>query len=389
MITETEYYNWIKQLKRKFQQTQIKSAVEVNSNLLRFYWDLGAEIVEKQEKTVWGSKFLDKLSTDLKREFPDVRGFSLTNIKYIRLWYLFYYQELKIGQQLVGQFQNKPTEMSQHLIDHSPDSLASSGVSTIGQQPIADLYKWPVDQLFQIPWGHHIAIITKCKSISESFYYVSNTIKYGWSRSVLVHQIESDLYNREGKAISNFRQTLPAPQSDLAIQTLKDPYVFDFFTMRADFNERELEQNLVDHITKFLLELGAGFAYMGSQVPLYVGDREFSVDLLFYQTKLHSYIVVELKKTDFEPEYAGKLNFYIKAVDEQFRQKGDEPTIGLMLVKSKDKVVAEYALSDIHKPIGISEYRLTTVLPDKLKSSLPTIEEIENELSKKNFSNRV
>jgi len=381
MITETEYYNWIKQLKQKFQQTQIKSAIEVNSNLLRFYWDLGAEIVEKQENTIWGSKFLDKLSIDLRKEFSDVRGFSLRNIKYIRQWYLFYSQDNTIRQQVVAQLLRPKN-------DRLDDLLITSDESTpIGQQAVAQFQDRSIDQLFQIPWGHHIAIITKCKSVSESFYYISTTIKYGWSRSVLLHQIESDLYNREGKAISNFRQTLPSPQSDLAIQTLKDPYVFDFFTMSADFNERELERNLVDHITKFLLELGAGFAYMGSHVPLYVGEREFSIDLLFYQTRLHSYIVVELKKTEFEPEYAGKLNFYIKAVDEQFRQKGDEPTIGLLLVKSKDKVVAEYALSDIHKPIGISEYRLTTVLPDKLKSSLPTIEEIEAELSRKESRN--
>jgi len=383
MVTETEYYNWIKQLKQKFQQTQIKSAIEVNSNLLHFYWDLGAEIVEKQEKTVWGGKFLDKLSTDLRKEFSDVRGFSLRNIKYIRQWYLFYSQDNIIGQQVVAQL-SKNITVSQQKIDRSDDPLTTPNENIpIRQQAVAQFQDWPINQLFQIPWGHHIAIITKCKSVPESFYYISNTIKYGWSRSVLVHQIESDLYRREGKTISNFRQTLPSPQSDLAIQTLKDPYVFDFFTMRADFNERELERNLVDHITKFLLELGAGFAYMGSQVPLYVGDREFLIDLLFYQTRLHCHVIVELKKTDFEPEYAGKLNFYIKAVDEQFRQKGDEPTIGLLLVKSKDKVVAEYALSDIHKPIGISEYRLTTVLPDKLKSSLPTIEEIENELSSK------
>ena len=381
MITETEYYNWIKQLKQKFQQTQIKSAIEVNSNLLRFYWDLGAEIVEKQENTIWESKFMDKLSIDLRKEFSDVRGFSLRNIKYIRQWYLFYSQDNTIRQQVVAQLLRPKN-------DRLDDLLITSDESTpIGQQAVAQFQDRSIDQLFQIPWGHHIAIITKCKSVSESFYYISTTIKYGWSRSVLLHQIESDLYNREGKAISNFRQTLPSPQSDLAIQTLKDPYVFDFFTMSADFNERELERNLVDHITKFLLELGAGFAYMGSHVPLYVGEREFSIDLLFYQTRLHSYIVVELKKTEFEPEYAGKLNFYIKAVDEQFRQKGDEPTIGLLLVKSKDKVVAEYALSDIHKPIGISEYRLTTVLPDKLKSSLPTIEEIEAELSRKESRN--
>jgi predicted nuclease of restriction endonuclease-like (RecB) superfamily len=345
-IFHPDYTNWILQLKQKFRQTQIKAAVKVNDELLRFYWELGADIVEKQEKTGWGSKFLNQLSSDLQSEFPEVKGFSLTNIKYIRQWHLFYKQHIKIGQQAVDQL---------------PDQY--------------------IDQLYQIPWGHNIAIYQKCKTIDEALFYVSNTIKYGWSRIVLVHQIESDLYHRDGKAISNFHKTLPTPQSDLAQQTLKDPYIFDFLSMSVDFNERELEKSLIDQITKFLLELGAGFAYIGNQVPIKVGTREFAMDLLFYQTHLHCYVVVELKITDFEPEFAGKLNFYIKAVDEQFRKSGDEPTIGLLLCKSKDKVVAEYALSDINKPMGISEYHLTHILPDKLKSSLPTIEEIEAEFS--------
>jgi predicted nuclease of restriction endonuclease-like (RecB) superfamily len=351
-ITDPNYKDWILQLKQRFQQAQIKAAVQVNSELLKFYWELGAEIVEKQEKTEWGSKFLNQLSDDLQSEFPEVKGFSLTNIKYIRQWYLFYNQDIIIGQQLVDQL---------------PDRN--------------------VDQLFQIPWGHNIAIYLKCKTIPEAQYYVSNTIRYGWSRAVLVHQIESNLYFRDGKSISNFSKTLPAYQSDLAQQTLKDPYVFDFLTMRADFNERELEKSLIDHITKFLLELGAGFAYMGNQVPLKVGSRDFSIDLLFYQTRLHCYVVIDLKKTDFEPEHAGKMNFYIKAIDEQYRQTGDEPTIGLILCKSKDKVVAEYALSDINKPMGISEYHLTNILPDNLKSSLPAIEDIEAEFRKIKGSN--
>lgn len=356
------YSNWILQLKQKFQQAQIKAAVQVNSELLKFYWELGAEIVEKQEKANWGSKFLEQLSFDLQSEFPEVKGFSLTNIKYIRQWYLFYNQDVIIGQQLVDQLKVED--------------------DAIGQQLVAQLPDRNIDQLFQIPWGHNIAIYLKCKTIPEAQYYISNTILQGWSRAVLVHQIESDLYHRDGRAISNFSQTLPALQSDLAQQTLKDPYVFDFLTMRADFNERELEKSLIDHITKFLLELGAGFAYMGNQIPIKVGTRDFVMDLLFYQTRLHCYVVVELKKTDFEPEHAGKLNFYISAVDEQFRQKGDEPTIGLLLCKSKDKMVAEYALRDISKPIGISEYHLTNILPEEFKSSLPTIEDIENELNK-------
>lgn len=211
---------------------------------------------------------------------------------------------------------------------------------------------------------------------------MQSTITQNWSRNVLVHQIESGLYQREGKAITNFTNALPAPQSDLASQTLKDPYIFDFLAMTKDYNERELEKGLVEHITHFLLELGAGFAYIGRQVPLQVGQREFFLDLLFYHARLHCYVVIELKTGDFEPEHAGKLNFYIKAVDEQLSKRGDQATIGILLCKHRDKLVAEYALSDIHKPIGVSEYQLTQSLPDNLKYSLPSIEEIETELSR-------
>ena len=268
--SDPDYYNWILQLKQKFRQTQIKAAVQVNQELLKFYWDLGADIVEKQETTNWGSKFLNRVSSDLMEAFPEVKGFSLTNIKYIRKWYLFYNQPNIIGQQAVDQL--------------GKETVVSQSDTTIGQQFVAQIPEWSIEQIFLIPWGHNIAIYLKCKSIQEAYYYISNTIRHGWSRDVLIHQIESGLYHREGKAISNFSQTLPAPQSDLAQQTLKDPYIFDFFTMRADFNERELEKNLIEHITKFLLELGAGFAYMGNQVPIKVGTRDFSTDLLFYQT---------------------------------------------------------------------------------------------------------
>ena len=234
--------------------------------------------------------------------------------------------------------------------------------------------------LFQVPWGHNIVIISKCKTIEEALFYVQSTIKNGWSRSVLVHQIESKLFERQGKAITNFEYVLPAPQSDLAQQLIKDPYNFDFLTLTSDYNEKELELSLIEHITKFLMELGSGFAYMGKQVQLTVGERDFFLDLLFYHTRLHCHIVIELKVVDFEPEHAGKLNFYIKAVDEQLRHQGDNPTIGILLCKKRDKMVAEYALSDINKPMGVTEYELTQSLPKELQSALPTIEEIESEI---------
>ncbi len=357
---DSEYRQWLKNLKKKVRSTQLKAAVTINRKLLEFYWELGADIVEKQSTSNWGDGFLKRLSLDLMAEFPDMKGFSISNIKYMRQWFLFYSSNATIGQQPVGQ---------------------------IEKQTITELYgsgydQQFVDQITQIPWGHNIKIITKCKNIEEAIFYVHNTKLHSWSRSILTHQIESGLWQREGKSITNFTETLPAPQSDLAQQTLKDPYIFDFLTMTKEYNERELELELTKHITNFLLELGAGFAYMGRQIPLQVGTRDFFIDLLFYHTRLHCYVVIELKTTDLEPEHVGKLNFYIKAVDEKLRKEGDLPTIGILLCKKKDKLVAEYALSDIHKPMGTSEYQLSRTLPDNLKSSLPSIEEIEAELSK-------
>ena len=334
---QPEYRAWLGDLKTRYRQVQLKAAVAVNTAMLQFYWELGADIVVKQKQFAWGSGFVSQLSADLMREFPEVRGFSVRNLKYIRQWH-------------------------EYWVDAAP----------IGQQPVA--------QILSIPWGHNLAILAKCKQHDEALYYAQATQTYGWSRSVLVHQIESGLWQREGKAITNFEQTLPAAQSDLAVQMLKDPYKFDFLSLTKEHTERELETDLIAHITQFLLELGAGFAYIGRQVPLQVGEREFSLDLLFYHARLHCYVVVELKTVDFEPEFAGKLNFYIKAVDEQLRGQGDQPTIGLLLCKSKDRLVAEYALSDIQKPMGLSTYTLSHTLPEALRDKLPSIEAIEREL---------
>jgi predicted nuclease of restriction endonuclease-like (RecB) superfamily len=332
-----DYKAWVAQLKTRLRSMQLKAAVSVNSALLEFYWELGADIVDREKNRTWGDGFLKQLSQDLMAEFPDMKGFSKRNLEQIRRWHLFW----------VG--------------------------NSIAQQAVA--------QLRQIPWGHNIMIVSKCQSQAEALYYVENTIQYGWSRNVLTHQIESQLWERKGQAIANFTTTLPSPQSDLAQQTLKDPYIFDFLSLAEDYSERDLELGLVEHITQFLLELGAGFAYLGRQVPLQVGDRDFFLDLLFYHTHLHCYVVIELKTGDFEPEHAGKLNFYLKAVDEKMRRSGDEPTIGLLLCKQRDRLVAEWALSDVHKPIGIAEYQIPHELPENLRSRLPTIEQIEAELS--------
>jgi predicted nuclease of restriction endonuclease-like (RecB) superfamily len=335
---DREYTSLLQSIKEKILRVQLKAVVSVNQELLRFYWELGELIVAKQTTTAWGDGLIRQLSRDLMDAFPEMKGFSARNLKYIRQWYAFYNQQEAIGQQ-------------------------------------------PVAQITQIPWGHNIVIIAKCQTLAEALYYVQNTLAHNWSRSVLMHQIESGLYHREGKAITNFPETLPAPQSDLARQTLKDPYIFDFLSLTKDYNERDLENELVRHISHFLLELGTGFAYIGQQVNIVVGDQDFFLDLLFYHARLHCYVVIELKTAEFEPEHAGKLNFYIKAVDMHYRKEGDQPTIGLLLCKSKNRVIAEYALSDIHKPIGVSEYQLTQALPDNLKPSLPSVEELERELA--------
>lgn len=348
ILKNRNYVEWIKEIKEKVRKAQLKAVVAVNSAVLEFYWELGADIVEKQKSAKWGSGFLAQISRDLMSEFPDVKGFSEPNLRFIKRWYDFY------------------------------NNTKMNSVTACDQ-----IAKTQEKALFQIPWGHNRIIVTKCKTIDEAFFYVQKTIENSWSRTVLMHQIESGLFKREGKAINNFSKTLPSPSSNLVQEMIKDPYNFDFIALSKSFSEKELEQSLTDQITKFLLELGAGFAYIGKQVPIKVGEREFFIDLLFYHTKLHCYFVVELKTVEFEPEHAGKLNFYIKAVDMLIRKDGDNPTIGILLCRNKDKLVAEYSLSDINKPMGVSEYKLTQQLPESLKKELPSIKEIESKLSRK------
>ena len=327
-----EYKSIIKDLKEKFKTHQIKASIKVNSELLKFYWYMGQKIIKVQKEYKWGSKFLENLSKDLSKNFPDVKGFSKRNLEIIRKWVKFW--------------DNEKT-------------------------------KQLVSQLFQIPWGHNIVIIQKCKNIDEAIFYLQNTIKYGISRSVLIHQIEGNLYYRNQKAINNFDDTLPPITSDLAKEITKDPYIFDFLTLSEDYKEKELENSLIDNIKDFLLELGNGFAFVGKQYQLKVGKNDFRIDLLFYHIKLHCYVVIELKTIEFKPEFAGKLNFYISAIDGELKSKIDNPTIGILICKSKDDLVVEYALKDINKPIGVSKYQLTKDLPKELKHSLPTIEDFK------------
>jgi len=349
------YKNWLLQLKDKIRRAQLKAAVAVNSALIEFYWELGKMIAEKEN--VWGSKLIENVSKDLKDEFPKVKGLSSRNLKYCLHFYNFYRNEYdlsSIGQQAVAQLQTLDNELIE-----------------IRQQAVA-----------QIPWGHNILIFTRSENIAEAKFYINKTIENRWSRNVLDLQIKSDLYNRQGKAISNFKSTLPEPLSDLANQTLKDPYIFDFLSFGEKFREQDIEKQLIQHISKFLLELGKGFAFIGNQYHLQIAAQDYYLDLLFYHTKLKCYVVIELKNTRFIPEFTGKLNFYLSAVDSILKDDSDNPTIGILLCKDKNNVGAEFALRDINKPMGVSELKLIEHLPENLKSSLPTIDELEEELKK-------
>jgi len=359
-----EYKQWLKDLKKRIQSSQIKAALQVNAELIILYWELASEILQKEKQATWGDGWLRQLSQDLSFEFPNMKGFSHTNLKYIRRWYLFY--QSSIGQQLVARLAANDIE-SATLWQASHES---------GQQLVARL-----PTLFtSIPWGHHLQIITKCDEVEEALYYISQTASNGWSRAVLVHQIESGLYSRKGSAITNFDHTLPKPQSELAVELLKDPYKFDFLSLGEEYKEKDLENALIEHITKFLLELGAGFSYVGKQYHLEVGGDDFYIDLLFYHLKLRCFVVIELKTGKFIPEFASKLNFYLNVVDDTLKHDADGPSIGILICKERNKVVAEYALRGIAKPIGISEYELSEKIPPSLKGKLPTIAQIEAEL---------
>ncbi len=350
MMIDKAYKDWLIGLKSKIRSAQLKAAVTVNTELITLYWDLGKMITEKQEISQWGSKLIGQIAKDLKNEFPDIEGFSRTNLFSMRQFYAFYLNAL-------------------------PQNLALPIVHQLGEQ------LHPDSILMKIPWRHHVLIISKTKDYEEAIFYVKKTIENGWSRSVLEHQIGSNLFQRQGKAITNFKNTLPDVSSDLAQELLKDPYNFDFLTLTTHYKELELENALVQNITKFLLELGSGFAYVGKQVPMIIGDQAYFIDLLFYHLKLRAYVVIELKATDFIPEYTGKLSFYLSAANELLKHPLDNPTIGLIICKNKNNIVAEYALNNINHPMGITEYELTKIFPEEFKSSLPTIEEIENELN--------
>jgi len=333
LIVPEGYESFLKGLKERVRAAQLRAGLSVNRELVLLYWNIGRDILARQKDQGWGAKVIDRLANDLRREFPEMTGFSPRNLKYTRA-----FAEAWPDEQIV-------------------------------QAPLA-----------QITWYHNIALIEKLTSAEQRLWYARKAIENGWSRNVLVHQIESGLYRRQGKAPTNFTRTLPAPQSELAQQVVKDPYNFEFLTLAEEAKERDFERALLDHLRDFLLELGVGFAFVGSQYPLEVGGQEFRIDLLFYHLRLRAYIALELKREEFKPEFSGKMNFYLSAIDDLLRHPDDHPSIGVILCKAKNKVVAEYALRDLGKPVGVSEYRLTGRLPARLQQSLPTVEQLEAEL---------
>ena len=334
LINTSEYLNIVEQITTEIQAAQYKAAVSVNQEMILLYHSIG-EVINSHK--IWGNKFIDSLAKDIKLAFPNAKGYSVRNLKYMAKFAMTY-----------------------------PDRQFVQTVSA------------------QIPWSHNVAILDKVKDPDQRIWYMKKTAENGWSHSVLIHQIESGLYERQviAEKVSNFESRLPSPQSELAVQTMKDPYIFDFIPFKEDMIERDIERALVQDVTKLLLELGTGFAFLGNQYCINVGGDDFYIDLLFYNLNLRCYVVIELKTGDFKPEYAGQLNFYLSAVDGILKTEQDNPSIGLLLCKSKNDLVVEYSLKDMSKPIGVSEYRVTSDLPTELERQLPSIKDIQKHIQK-------
>jgi predicted nuclease of restriction endonuclease-like (RecB) superfamily len=367
------YAEWLTELKTRIHKAQQRATLAVNHELIVLYWQIGRDILTRQAEQGWGAKVIERLAEDLRTSFPAMKGFSRTNLLYMRV-FAEAWPDFPIVPQLVGQ-------LGVGVIVHQAVGQLKTG--EIVQQAAAQLEPDGFVQapLHKLPWGHHRILLDKLKIREEREWYLKKAIEHNWSRNILVMQIESRLMERSGTAVTNFSLTLPKPESDLARESLKDPYRFDFLGIGEEAQEREIERALVKHVTDFLLELGAGFAFVGRQVLLDVGGEEFFIDLLFYHLKLRCYVVIELKAGKFKPEHLGQLSFYLTAVDAQIKHPQDGPTIGLLLCKSKNKVVAEYALRDKAQPLGVAEYQLVESLPPELQSSLPSIEQIERELA--------
>jgi predicted nuclease of restriction endonuclease-like (RecB) superfamily len=342
-------------IKQRIQSAQTRAMLAANAELIRLYWEIGQMLDARQQDEGWGAAVIPRLARDIRNELPEVKGFSERNIKRMLAFYREYRDPAFVPQ-------------------------AVAQIEAAAKVPQAAALFTP-ELLTALPWGHHALLMEKVKDVAVRQWYMQAAVSNGWSRAALAAQIESAAHLRQGKTTSNFAVRLPQPQSELVQQTLKDPYLFDFLTLEEPFHERELETGLIGHLEKFLLELGQGFAFVGRQYHLEVGDQDFYIDLLFYHLRLRCFVVVDLKRGAFKPEYAGKMNFYCSVVDDVLRHEADAPSIGLILCQQQNEVIAEYALRGVDKPIGVSTFELTRALPAELKSSLPSIDEIELELS--------
>lgn len=343
VIAVSDYTETLEQIKYTIHESQVRAITAANKELVLLYWKIGKTICQKQEQDGWGAGVIERLGNDIQKSFPGIEGFSRPNMFRMRAFYKAYSKSLPAGRQF-------------HDI--------------------------PPEPVLTIPWRHNVVLIEKVKDFSERMFYAQKTIENGWSRSSLEMWIENDLYNRQGKAITNFKATLPEPESDLAHQTMKDPYLFDFITISEAAKEKEIESKMMDHMQKVIVELGQGFAFVGRQYPIKAGKKELCIDLLFYHLKLRCYVVVELKAREFDGRDAGQMSVYLSAVDDTLRHEDDQPTIGMILCKKKDNVVVEYALRNFNRPIGVAGYEttITEALPKEFKGSLPTIEELETEM---------
>lgn len=359
-IPSADYRVLLTDIKSRIRTAQIKASLAVNRELIQLYWDIGGLIVQRQQTEGWGAGVIDRLAGDLRKAFPGIHGFSASNISRMRALFLAYAPDLKNSAQPVPKLK---AQKSARVVPKIRSGVLPPAIAGI-------------------PWGHNVLLLFQLTDTEERLWYAQQTARNGWSRSMLEHWIESNLYDRQGKAVTNFNDALPPPQSDLANEIVRDPYNFDFLTLRDQAAERELEDGLLAHIRKFLIELGAGFAFVGQQVHLLVGGEDFYIDLLFYHLKLRRFIVVDLKTSAFKPEFTGKMNFYLSAVDDLLRHPDDDLSIGLILCKTRNKVIAEYALRNISAPVGIARYttKLRDSLPAELKGSLPSPQDIEAEM---------
>ncbi|MGD1008016.1 MAG: PDDEXK nuclease domain-containing protein [Ignavibacteriaceae bacterium] len=363
----TKYQDIVNGLKEKIRQARINAVYTVNAQLLAIYWEIGKTILEQQQAEGWGTKVIDRLSQDLRTEFPDMKGLNIRNIKYMRAFAEAYPNFSNLSEVQV----NKSVMRSNEIVQVPLAQLTKSTDTQIMQAALA-----------QLSWYHHITILDKVKDPKDRLFYIQKTIENGWSRDVMVHQIEGELHKRQGQITNNFQNTISPPHSELVQQVFKDPYKFEFIYLGKEATERDLEDALTNQITKFLLELGQGFAFIGRQYKMNLGEKEYFFDLLFYHTRLKRYIVIELKIDEFKPEYKGKIELYLTLADEQLKQTGDEASIGIILCKNKDKLVVEYALRNSNMPIGVAEYKILEKLPAEIRGELPTVEQLETEMER-------